>query len=308
MAIEFSPPYPAYLSSHRPPPSLLHWSNVATASLLLILNGFLSIMLGLGVERDLLVASLRCVVQLSVLGLLLEDVFKFQGHLPILILATCLVLFGAFEVTFRRTKHRFQGMIASVFFSLLISTMISVGFGNYIAMDIKPFWIPAKFITTFGLLLGNCMSGVAVGVNTCLVQLTEQRDLIEQKLALGATRWEACKPVATSAVKLALLPTINSMSVMGLISIPGMITGQLVSGASVFQAALHQQIVMFMISSCTCLGTIISVLGCIFTCLDGKHQLRLDRITNYQWDDQAKHAILAQERRERKSSTTKHAK
>ncbi|CAG8846131.1 14514_t:CDS:2, partial [Racocetra persica] len=79
------------------------------------------------------------------------------------------------------------------------------------AMHQIPFWDPQVFIPTMGMLLGNCMSAIAVGVSYALEQFSEQKEKIEMYLAFGASRWEAGRPVATEAIRLAMLPTINSM-------------------------------------------------------------------------------------------------
>jgi len=104
------------------------------------------------------------------------------------------------------------------------------------------------------MILGNAISAIGVGVNTVQKEFAENKDKIETYLAMGATRFEACKPVAVDALKLALLPTVNQLrlvsvnsawieaenSVIGLISIPGMMTGAIVGGKSVEQAARLQ--------------------------------------------------------------------
>jgi len=90
-------------------------------------------------------------------------------------------------------------------------------------MNADPFWEPARFIPTFGMLLGNMMASVALAVNYCLDMIALHKDQIELRLSFGATWWEASRPVAVEALRLAMLPTLNAMSVMGLITIPGMV-------------------------------------------------------------------------------------
>ncbi|KAG9286274.1 hypothetical protein G9A89_014260 [Geosiphon pyriformis] len=120
-----------------------------------------------------------------------------------------------------------------------------------------------------GMLVGNCMSGIAVGVSYCISQLSDQREKIETFLSFGASRWEAGRPIAIEAIRLALLPTINSM-----------MTGQIIAGAPIMDAVKYQQILMFMISGATALGVLAAVLTCIFIVLDRSHKLRADRISN----------------------------
>lgn len=127
-------------------------------------------------------------------------------------------------------------------------------------MKQNPFWIPEVFIPTMGMLLGNVMSGMAVALSSCLSSVSNQKEQIETYLAFGASRWEAGQSIAVEAVRLSMLPTINQMSVIGLIAIPGMMTGQILGGAPVSNAVKYQQIIMFLISASTALGVLSAVI------------------------------------------------
>jgi ABC-type iron transport system FetAB permease component len=89
------------------------------------------------------------------------------------------------------------------------------------------------------------VSGIAVGLSSTLTALAESKEKIEMYLSFGATRWEASRPVFVDSIRLALLPTINSMSIMGLVSIPGMMTGQILGGAKIEDAVRYQQVRFF---------------------------------------------------------------
>jgi hypothetical protein len=124
---------------------------------------------------------------------------------------------------------------------------------------------------------------------------SENRDKTETLLAFGASRFEACRSLAIDALRMALLPTINSMryvcsspinqlayryrfSIIGIISIPGMMTGAILGGADVQQAARLQMIIMFMISASTALSCMIATCFALSVCVDSEHRIRSDRI------------------------------
>lgn len=152
----------------------------------------------------------------------------------------------------------------AVLLSTAVSTLLIGIIGSRFAMEQNPFWIPETFIPTMGMLLGNMMSGMAVALSTCLSSVSTRKEHIETYLAFGASRWEAGRSIAVEAVRLAMLPTINQMSVIGLISIPGMMTGQILGGAPVMSAVRYQQIIMFLISASTALGVLTAVIvSCI---------------------------------------------
>ncbi|KAK9722104.1 hypothetical protein K7432_002914 [Basidiobolus ranarum] len=262
------------------PEEPLAWSNVGIAATLLLINGIISISMELHLEWSLLVSGVRSVVQLTLMGMILEDVFKTRNPFIIFGMASVLVLLGAYETTFNKSKRRHTGMFISVLISMFSSTLFIGLIGNAFAMNVSPVWTAHKFIPTLGMLLGNCMTGMALGISSCLTQFCDNKERLEMSLSFGASRWEAGRPIAVEAIRIAMLPTINSMSVMGLISIPGMMTGQILGGAPVMDAVKYQQIIMFMIAASTSLGTLGAVLTCIVICLDSNHRLRLDRIHN----------------------------
>lgn len=152
----------------------------------------------------------------------------------------------------------------SVLTSSGISTLVISIVGARWAMKQKPFWIPEVFIPTMGMLLGNAMSGMAVALGSCLSSVSQQKEQIETYLSFGASRWEAGQSIAVEAVRLSMLPTINQMSVIGLIAIPGMMTGQILGGAPVSNAVKYQQIIMFLISASTALGVLSAVVVSMF--------------------------------------------
>jgi ABC-type iron transport system FetAB permease component len=117
------------------------------------------------------------------------------------------------------------------------------------AMNVSPVYTARHFIPVIGMQIGNAMGAVAVSLNQCLDQIQKGKEEVELYLACGATRWEATQEIVKEATKNGLLPTLNSMrqvrcektwdarhaesivSVTGLINIPGMLAGQILSGA-----------------------------------------------------------------------------
>jgi putative ABC transport system permease protein len=129
------------------------------------------------------------------------------------------------------------------------------------------------------MILGNCMTGIALGLDTLTTSLVSRRTSVEAQLMLGATRREATSPVTRDALRSALMPTINSMAVTGVVSLPGMMTGQILGGVPPAEAVKYQILVMFLIAGGTGLGAVTAVLGGLHRLTDGRHRLRLDRLT-----------------------------
>ena len=193
-----------------------------------------------------------------------------------------LIFLGAFETTFNRAKHRHDGMFTTVLISLSVSIGLVGLLGARFALGQTPVYEPTTLIPVIGMLTGNAISAVAIASNFVLKELTENKERVMLWLSFGSTRWEVGQALLLRpALKMALLPTITQMSVMGLIAIPGMMTGSLLGGAPVDQAVHYQQIIMFLIAASSALSVLLSTTWLVFICIDSNHMLRTDRISNH---------------------------
>ncbi|KAJ3132639.1 hypothetical protein HK100_005154 [Physocladia obscura] len=266
----------------------LSTSNVAIGFTLILVNAGISSFLGLGISAQLFVAAFRCVVQLNLLGLVLKPVFDNDSWILVSCLSLGMATISALEITFNKTKARHYYMLPSVWICVVVSVFVASflvnltnpqnKLGNAFAIQADPWFSARQYIPILGMLLGNSLSTIALGLNSCLTQLENHKDRIEMDLSFGASRWEAIDPIARAAIQVALLPTITQMSVMGLISIPGMMTGQILGGANIDDAVRYQQIILFMITAASSLAVTSSCLVCLFVCVDAECRLRLDRI------------------------------
>ncbi|KAI8062158.1 UPF0014 family [Gongronella butleri] len=238
----------------------LPWYDVLVAATFIVVAASISFSLGLKLESQLIVASIRCVVQLTLMGLLLEDVFRINNMWLVLFVTMVFIFLGSYEIVYNRTRHTFRGIVSRVL--LVFSTMLIGLLGIVLALRITPFWTPTKFIPIVGMLLGNSMASVTMATDVCLGQVNQHAPMLDTYLAMGASRFEATRPLAVETIRMALLPIIAQTSVMGLVNIPGTMVGLLLSGADVHDSVIYQQALMFMIvASCT-LGSILSVVVC----------------------------------------------
>jgi len=124
------------------------------------------------------------------------------------------------------------------------------------------------------MILGNGLTGISLCLDTLLERLDERRAGVEADLACGATRWEAAREPLREAVRKGMIPILNSMTVAGLVSLPGMMTGQILAGAEPLQAVRYQIVVMFMIAAATSLGGILVAMMVYRRMFNERHQLR----------------------------------
>jgi len=261
-----------------PSSSNLQWSNVGFGFAFIGIDMVLSQVLQLQIGTSLVISAVRCMVQLTFVATILKHVFAAENIWAVAAIALLLNFLGAFETVVIKAQRRCQNMFLIVLFAMLVSTVPISTVGAHFAMGVQPFWTPAQYIPVIGMLCGNAISGVAVTLSYVFKELDENRDKTETYLAFGASRFEACRPLAVDALRLSLMPVINQMSVTGIIAIPGMMSGAILGGADVLQAARLQMVIMFMITASCALACIIATFLALSVCVDGEHRIRSERI------------------------------
>jgi putative ABC transport system permease protein len=116
------------------------------------------------------------------------------------------------------------------------------------------------FIPLLGMIIGNSLNGISLSLDRFLGACANERRRIESRLALGATPNEAVQPIVREAIRTGMIPMMNAMAIVGVVSLPGMMTGQLLAGADPMDAVLYQIVVMYMIAAAVALGSSMVVL------------------------------------------------
>ncbi|MCB9780341.1 MAG: iron export ABC transporter permease subunit FetB [Alphaproteobacteria bacterium] len=248
------------------------WQLLLAAALVLV-NGGLSLWLRLGLEKKLLVASLRTVVQLSLVGLVLTPVFDLAHPVPVLLVGLVMVVLAGREAV-HRSSRRWPGVQRTAFLALLIGPGFTALLATGVVIGADPWWRPQYLVPLLGMLLGNALTGISLGLDRALSMLDEGRPVVEARLSMGATWWEASRPVAADALRAGMIPILNTMSVVGLVTLPGMMTGQILSGTDPALAARYQVMIMFLIAGATALGTATAVLVSVRAAFDGQGRLK----------------------------------
>jgi putative ABC transport system permease protein len=254
----------------------LSWPDLVAAAVLIVLNGALSWALRLGLERSIAIATLRMVVQLGAIGFVLKLIFEQTS--PLLTGAMALVMVAvAGHEALARQERRVGGWMAygigsgMLFFVGLVATVYTMT----VIIRPDPWYAPRYVLPILGMILGNVLTGVSLVFNTVTQTAKRDRAAIEARLALGESRFEATSGVAVHAVKTGLMPMLNAMAATGVVSLPGMMTGQILAGVDPIEAAKYQVMIMFVLSAATALGVMMAAVGGIWLITDARHRLRL---------------------------------
>ncbi len=200
----------------------------------------------------LLVASLRMTVQLVLAGLVLTYIFK-NPHPAFVLLYLASMIAMTIHTTLSRNKGlnpRFQCVVGG---SLLLSGLSVIVFFICGVVGVS-FWNPQYTIPISGMIMGNMMTGVSLGLRTFRQSVLAQKNQIDALLYIGVTPHSILTPFVNQAIETALLPTLNSMLGMGIVALPGMMTGQILSGTLPTTAILYQIAIMIAITTVVCLS------------------------------------------------------
>jgi putative ABC transport system permease protein len=259
----------------------LGYNDLILPAFLVVMNGALSLVLHLRLEWQLAVASVRMVVQLVLVGYVLTFLFAAVSPFWTALAAFIMILFASREIVVRQ-KRRLLGLWTyglGAGCTLLAAGTVTM-FSLLTQLRPEPWYHPRYALPLLGMILGNTMTGVSLGLDVLVNGVMRERAAVESCLALGGTRYQALLPVIRDALRSGFMPTINGMAAIGLVSLPGMMTGQILAGVEPVDAVKYQLLIMFLIAGGTGLGTLAAVLcgGRLLT--DHRHRLRLDRIAS----------------------------
>ncbi len=256
----------------------LSWFEVGVAASLLAINALVSLKLRLGLAKQIVWSSVRMTIQLAILGLVLKQIFELASPTPVMIMASAMTIIAGISAV-RRIDHRYRSIYGTAIFAVWSSTWIVTAVTVLLIVRPQPWYSPQVFIPLLGMVLGNSLTGISLGLDRFLSELRNRRGEVETLLTLGATRWEACRELFAGATRTAMIPILNTMSVAGIVSIPGMMTGQLLAGAPPIQAVQYQIMIMFVIAAAIALGVVIALAMTYHRVTTPEHQIDWDQIT-----------------------------
>jgi putative ABC transport system permease protein len=231
------------------------------ASGLVVLLAGLSIYLQLGLEKKILIFSCRMTAQLLLIGLVLRVLFESRSLFYVLLMSAVMLLAAGREV-WARQKRKLKGFrgygisVGAMFVSSFSVTLLTL----LLIIRVEPWYTPQYAIPLLGMLLGNTMTGISLAMDQMTGQLHLRRAEVEQRLLLGQPWKEASGDIRRDCMRTGMVPIINSMAAAGLVSLPGMMTGQILGGTPPVEAVKYQILIMFLIAA----GTGFGVIGAIW--------------------------------------------
>ncbi len=230
---------------------------------------------GIRREKILVIATLRMTVQLVLMGYVLMLIIDNPHPLFTFLMVLVMISFAVYNV-FRKfsgqLSRELKGVIA---LTLPIGAVSVLFYFLLVVIRVEPYYNPQYFIPISGMIIGNSMTGITLAVHTLINRFTDQRQALEEALYLGATPKDAAKPIVNESFDAAIMPTINNMLGLGIIFLPGMMTGQILSGVDPTLAILYQIGIMLGILGGVALSTYLLLVFGYKTYFNDQQQLRL---------------------------------
>jgi len=263
------------------PTIVLTAPDLMIAAVLIGIDGLISIAFRLGLHRQLAIAAIRMVVQLLLIGVILTRVFAIASPPLTLLVILVMVVIAGREVAVRpeqrllRLGNYVVGASAVAFATGLTSILALTT-----ALRPDP-WYDARYaIPLAGIILGNVLNAASLALDALLASVMREKAAIEAQLCLGATSRQAMARMLRAAIRRGLLPVINSMSASGVVTLPGIMTGQILAGIDPMEAVKYQILLMFLLSGGAGLSAVAVVFLAARRLTDSRQRLRLDRLVS----------------------------
>ncbi|MYL42053.1 ABC transporter permease [Virgibacillus salexigens] len=212
---------------------------------------------GIPREKLIIISTLRMTVQLILVGYLLMIVFEHPHPIVTIVIVLFMLGFAIYNVFKRANVIINISVKKTVAVAMVLGISISMIYFLFVVLQLDPWYNPQLFIPIGGMIIGNAMTGITLGVNQLLIGMREQKAKVEGALMLGASPKEASHSIINEAFDSAMLPTINSMVGMGIVFLPGMMTGQIIAGASPVSAVKYQIAIMLGVAGTVSITVII---------------------------------------------------
>lgn len=240
----------------------LSWFQLAIGFIILLIPAGIFWWYKTGLNRQMVIATARMTLQLLFVGYYLEYLFEYDNAWINTAWIMVMVVVADFATIDRSGLKSKWALILPIFFATFLGIILINLFFLELVIQLPNFLEAQYAIPITGMVLGNCLRSNVIGINDFYYNLKNNKERYQFYLASGATRAEALYPFFQSALKKSANPTLATMATIGLVSLPGMMTGQILSGSSPMTAIQYQIMIMLAIFS----GTILSVFLAIKFC------------------------------------------
>ncbi len=231
-----------------------YWQ-ILLATGFILFAGVLSVMYKLRLERDLVVGAVLAFIQLAVVGYLLTIIFAIESPWPVLAMYTATAFFAT-HLAKRKVQTKGVSIMIPTFLAMLTTCFFITSLVSGVVLQSRPWWEPQYFIPLGGMIAGNSMNALSIALERFFSELKLRRAEVEAALCLGATPSEASRDMFRNALRAGMINAVNALMGVGLVSLPGMMTGQILAGAPPLQAIRYQLVIMLVLTASAALSSV----------------------------------------------------
>lgn len=245
-------------------------SSLALSVALMLVVIAISLINKLGITKSTIIGTIRSFAQLTLMGYILGWIFNVQRWYFTVLMLIIMLVFATLD-SYKRIDFRFEPMcklkglqklkslcsrktFVFCLMSMIIGTFLPLAFMFYAVLRLSPWYNPQYIIPISAMVISNTMTAISICLNTFGSELKLRLLEVEAKLSLGAKPAKAVEMIRNNAIKAGLIPTINALMVLGIVKLPGMMTGQILGGVSPIQSVKYQLLIMYMISASTAIS------------------------------------------------------
>jgi len=256
---------------------LISYWDLASLSILVFLLGVFLWLNGFSKVKQLWIATGRMVVQLLFMGVWLSYVFYADNPIWIILVGLIMLTAAGYEIS-KRQQYRFKKLNGWLvgFLALSMTSLVLLILTLTVIIQPTPWYEPQYAITLLGMLLGNSMTAIGLGMDNLTRNAVQLKAKIEAQLALGKTAKQSMNFIRQQSLHSAMIPIINMLVAAGIISLPGMMTGQILAGVDPMEAVKYQIMIILLIVISTGFGTLIAVSIACRKLFDSRQRLTLD--------------------------------
>lgn len=227
------------------------YTSLSLTLIFVLIPLLLSKTLKLGLEKDTLIATIRSIIQLLAVGYILKFVFDAQSYIYIFLMVALMIIVATLNA--RKKGKGIKGITWKIALTLIVVELVTQGV--LLGFNIVP--ATAQYIIPIsGMMIGNSMILSVLFLNRFTSEISSHQNEIELILSLGGTPKQAIRRQLMDAIKASMIPTIESQKTIGLVQLPGMMSGQIIGGADPIQAVQFQLLIIFALLTAATLSSI----------------------------------------------------
>ncbi len=246
----------------------ISWWGIFFMILLLVIPLALDYWLRLKLAKDVIISVVRMLVQLTLMGIFLEYLIKWDS-LALNITWFFVMVFAASHSAIKRNKLSFRKFWRPIFLSMVLAVAFAVLYFNALIINVKDVFTARFFVVISGMILGNSMKGIIIVLDKFYTNIVKEKHQYFYRLSLGATKFEALRPWIRQSIRASLQPIIATTATMGLVSIPGMMTGQMLGGSAPMLAIKYQMAIVLVIFVAMVISVVLALFFSIRVVIDG---------------------------------------